>query len=165
MLYNDVVDFDPTSVLDPINNPGVPGYLVGNYTTTYNDSVLDPDPDVVLIDTAPGLKITFTTEKTLYNVSFDYGRWGAERDLIATDIEPTALGVEFRAHFRGQKLGPFRIRIPGVHNVSNALAAIGVALELEVAPDLIRSGLAAFSGVERRFQIRGEKMPTESSVF
>ena len=78
-------------------------------------------------------------------------------DLIATDIEPKTLGVEFRAHFRGQKLGPFRIRIPGIHNVSNALAAIGVALELEVAPDLIRSGLAAFSGVERRFQIRGEK--------
>ncbi len=78
-------------------------------------------------------------------------------DLIATDIEPKALGVEFRAHYRGQKLGPFRIRIPGVHNVSNALAAIGVALELDVAPDLIRSGLAAFSGVERRFQILGEK--------
>jgi len=78
-------------------------------------------------------------------------------DLYATDIEPKALGVEFRAHYRGQKIGPFRIRIPGVHNVSNALAAIGVALELDVPVDLIRSGLAAFAGVERRFQIRGEK--------
>ncbi len=78
-------------------------------------------------------------------------------DLSATDIEPKALGVDFRGHYLGQKLGPFRIRIPGVHNVSNALAAIGVALELEVPVDLIRSGLAAFSGVERRFQIRGEK--------
>ena len=78
-------------------------------------------------------------------------------DLFATDIEPKALGVEFRAQYRGQNIGPFRIRIPGVHNVSNALAAIGVALELDVPVDLIRSGLAAFSGVERRFQIRGEK--------
>lgn len=78
-------------------------------------------------------------------------------DLFATDIEPKALGVEFRAHYRGQKIGPFRIRIPGVHNVSNALAAICVALELDVPVDLIRSGLASFSGVERRFQIRGEK--------
>jgi UDP-N-acetylmuramate--alanine ligase len=77
-------------------------------------------------------------------------------DLFATDIETKALDVEFRAHFRDQKLGPFRIRIPGVHNVSNALAAIGVALELDVPVDLIRAGLAAFSGVERRFQIRGE---------
>ncbi len=78
-------------------------------------------------------------------------------DLFATDIETKALGVEFRAHHRGQKLGPFRIRIPGVHNVSNALGAMGVALELDVPVDLIRSGLAAFSGVERRFQVRGEK--------
>jgi len=78
-------------------------------------------------------------------------------DLFATDFEPKALGVDFRAHYRGQKLGPFRIRIPGIHNVSNALAAIGVALEMDVPVDLIRSGLAAFSGVERRFQIRGEK--------
>ena len=78
-------------------------------------------------------------------------------DIFATDIETKALGVDFRAHFREQKLGPFRIRIPGVHNVANALAAIGVALELDVPVDLIRAGLAAFSGVERRFQIRGEK--------
>ena len=78
-------------------------------------------------------------------------------DLLGTDLEPKALGVDFRAHYRGQKLGPFRIRIPGIHNVSNALAAIGVALEMDVPVDLIRSGLAAFSGVERRFQIRGEK--------
>jgi UDP-N-acetylmuramate--alanine ligase len=78
-------------------------------------------------------------------------------DIFATDIETKALGVDFRAHFREQKLGPFRIRIPGVHNVANALAAIGVALELDVPVDLIRAGLAAFSGVERRFQIRGDK--------
>ncbi len=78
-------------------------------------------------------------------------------DLFATDFEHKALGVDFRAHYRGQKLGPFRIRIPGIHNVSNALAAISVALEMDVPVDLIRSGLAAFSGVERRFQIRGEK--------
>ncbi|HBP87232.1 MAG TPA: UDP-N-acetylmuramate--L-alanine ligase, partial [Nitrospiraceae bacterium] len=78
-------------------------------------------------------------------------------DLYATEIETKALGVEFRAHYRDQKLGPFRIRIPGVHNVTNALAAIGVALELDVPVDLIRAGLAAFAGVERRFQIRGEK--------
>jgi UDP-N-acetylmuramate--alanine ligase len=78
-------------------------------------------------------------------------------DFCATDIQAKAMGVEFRAHHRDRKLGPFRIRIPGVHNVVNALAAIGVALELDVSVDLIRVGLAAFSGVERRFQIRGEK--------
>ena len=78
-------------------------------------------------------------------------------DLYATDIQANDRAVEFRAHFRGKKLGPFRLMIPGVHNVSNSLAAIAVALELDVPVDLIRTGLAAFSGVERRFHIRGEK--------
>ena len=78
-------------------------------------------------------------------------------DVYASDIKANDRAVEFRGHFRGKKLGPFRLPIPGVHNVSNALAAISVALELDVSVDLIRTGLAAFSGVERRFHIRGEK--------
>jgi len=41
--------------------------------------------------------------------------------------------------------------------VSNALAAVGVGLELDGPLDLIRAGVASFSGVERRFHIRGEK--------
>ena len=49
------------------------------------------------------------------------------------------------------------LRIPGAHNVLNAMAAIAVAMELEVKPEVIREGLATFSGVDRRFQIRGEE--------
>ena len=78
-------------------------------------------------------------------------------DVYASDVKANDRAVEFRAHFRGKKLGPFRLPIPGVHNVSNALAAISVALELDVSVDLIRTGLASFAGVERRFHIRGEK--------
>ncbi len=78
-------------------------------------------------------------------------------DVYASDIKANDRAVEFRAHFRGKKLGPFRLPIPGIHNVSNALAAISVALELDVSVDLIRNGLASFAGVERRFHIRGEK--------
>ena len=47
--------------------------------------------------------------------------------------------------------------MPGEHNVLNATAAIAVALELKVAPDVIRAGLAMFTGVDRRFQIRGKE--------
>jgi UDP-N-acetylmuramate--alanine ligase len=49
------------------------------------------------------------------------------------------------------------LAVPGEHNVLNALAAIGVALELKVAPDVIRAGLALFSGVDRRLQVRGQE--------
>ncbi|WP_447973475.1 UDP-N-acetylmuramate--L-alanine ligase [Nitrospira sp. Kam-Ns4a] len=78
-------------------------------------------------------------------------------DFKATEIELKPGASEFRAHFRGKSLGPFRLSTPGVHNVANALAAIAVGLELEVPLDLIRKGLAGFTGVERRFQRRGEK--------
>lgn len=78
-------------------------------------------------------------------------------DLRATDVVIKGRATNFRVHYHEQKLGPFRLNIPGVHNVSNALAAIGVGLELDVPLDLIRGGVASFSGVERRFHVRGEK--------
>jgi len=78
-------------------------------------------------------------------------------DFRATDISLKKWEAEFRAQYRGRTLGPFRLSIPGVHNVSNALAAVAIGMELEVPIDLIRKGLAAFTGVERRFHLRGEK--------
>ncbi len=78
-------------------------------------------------------------------------------DFRASDIALKEWASEFRAYFQDKALGPFRLGIPGLHNVSNALAAIAIATELEVPTDLIRKGLNAFSGVERRFHLRGEK--------
>ncbi len=82
---------------------------------------------------------------------------GGGPDFRATDISLRQWGSEFRAYFRGKNLGPFRLATPGVHNVANALVAIAIGMELEVPIDLIRKGLAAFTGVERRFHLRGEK--------
>jgi UDP-N-acetylmuramate--alanine ligase len=59
-----------------------------------------------------------------------------------------------RAH--GRDLGEFHLRVPGIHNVLNATAAIAVGLELEVPLETIRSAIATFTGVDRRFQTRGE---------
>jgi UDP-N-acetylmuramate--alanine ligase len=49
-----------------------------------------------------------------------------------------------------------RLPMPGDHNVSNALSAVAVARELGVSPEVIRDGLAAFGGVNRRFTKVGE---------
>jgi len=66
----------------------------------------------------------------------------------------------FESHFkvrgRRQDLGQFHLRVPGMHNVLNATAAIAVGLELEVKLDAIRDAIAQFYGVERRFQTRGQ---------
>jgi UDP-N-acetylmuramate--alanine ligase len=47
--------------------------------------------------------------------------------------------------------------VPGKHNVYNSLAAIAVALELDVPFDTIAHALGEFSGAERRFQFKGEE--------
>ncbi len=83
-------------------------------------------------------------------------RDGLTPDFRGTDITLKQWGAEFRAQFRGRSLGPFRLSVPGMHNVSNALVAIAIGIELDVPVDLIRKALAAFTGVERRFHLRGE---------
>ena len=80
----------------------------------------------------------------------------AQADVEATDIVCGPFVSEFNIRYRTANLGRFTLRIPGRHNVLNAMAAIAVAMELEVKPDVIREGLATFSGVDRRFQKRGE---------
>ena len=84
-----------------------------------------------------------------------YGR-NAQTDLTIMDANCGHFSSEFRLRYRTADLGGFRLNVPGVHNVLNAAAAAAVGLELEVPPDTIREGLAAFAGVDRRFQVRGE---------
>jgi len=61
----------------------------------------------------------------------------------------------FLVHTGAGPLGPFRLHVPGRHNVLNATAAVAIARQLEVAPGKIAEGLNNFRGVDRRFQQRG----------
>jgi UDP-N-acetylmuramate--alanine ligase len=79
-----------------------------------------------------------------------------QADLVIADVKLNGLSSEFRLKYQGEDLGLFRLPSPpGIHNVRNAAAAAGVALSLNVPADLIRAGLARFSGVGRRFEIKG----------
>ncbi len=66
----------------------------------------------------------------------------------------------FESHFslrmQGRDLGQFHLHVPGIHNVLNATAAIAVGLELEVKLDAIRDAIGKYTGVDRRFQTRGQ---------
>ena len=79
----------------------------------------------------------------------------AQADLRITDISTSHLTSEFHLVRGEEDLGCFRLHVPGSHNVHNAAAAVAVALELEVAPETIREALDQFSGVDRRFQLKG----------
>ncbi len=80
-----------------------------------------------------------------------------KRTLKPSTFACHALASDFLVRFHEADLGEFHLAVAGEHNVLNALAAIAVALELKVAPDTIRAGLATFSGVDRRLQIRGRE--------
>lgn len=57
--------------------------------------------------------------------------------------------------FDGDALGEVVLRVPGLHNVRNALAAVAAGLALGATLEGMRPGLEAFAGVERRFQRLG----------
>ena len=79
-----------------------------------------------------------------------------QADLVISDVELLGMESHFRLTFRGEDLGKFVLPSPpGVHNVRNAAAAVAVGLYLDVPPDLIREGLESFTGVGRRFEIKG----------
>jgi UDP-N-acetylmuramate--alanine ligase len=80
----------------------------------------------------------------------------SQADLIISDVNLKGLASEFRLQYHGEDLGVFHLASPpGMHNVRNAAAAAAVALALNVPADLIREGLTHFSGVGRRFEIKG----------
>jgi UDP-N-acetylmuramate--alanine ligase len=80
----------------------------------------------------------------------------AQADIEAKEVRLGVGASDFRLEFRKHDLGRFHLGVAGQHNVLNAMAAVAVALELDVKPDVIREGLATFTGVDRRFQKRGE---------
>ena len=69
----------------------------------------------------------------------------------------TLIDADLSANVKGgaRALRGWSLPMPGQHNALNALAAIAVATEADIPDNVIRAGLAAFSGVKRRFQLTG----------
>lgn len=78
-----------------------------------------------------------------------------EVDLSAKNVKTEGLNSVFEAVLNGRSLGLFEVPLIGRHNVSNCLAAIAAANELKVNMDIIRESLKNFSGVQRRFELKG----------
>lgn len=99
---------------------------------------------------------TLIRETELSGVSvLTYGLGTA--DWQALDLRVNQLGgIDFLVQKGPEMVGLARLRIPGEHNVRNALAAIAVCSELGVDFSVIRKELAEFGGIGRRFQMVGE---------
>ncbi len=79
-----------------------------------------------------------------------------EADVRAENIELLPNGSRFTVLSKGVRIGDVELRIPGQHNVLNALAAVAVGLEVEIGFTHICEALLGFTGVGRRFEMRGE---------
>ncbi|WP_116091480.1 UDP-N-acetylmuramate--L-alanine ligase [Sphingomonas crusticola] len=89
-----------------------------------------------------------------------YG-FSAQADVRGVNVTPIPGGNRFECIIRKRdgtvrSIEGIELPMPGRHNVQNSLAAIGVALELGVPDDVIRTGFAKFGGVKRRFTKVGE---------
>ncbi|MCK4079454.1 MULTISPECIES: UDP-N-acetylmuramate--L-alanine ligase [Acinetobacter] len=84
-----------------------------------------------------------------------YG-FNPDNDIRAVDVEQDGMRSHFTVLRKDRE--PLRLTInqPGLHNVLNALAAIGVATDEGVSDAAIGRALEGFSGVGRRFQVQGE---------
>lgn len=81
-----------------------------------------------------------------------------EADIYAANIERGFMSSSFDVIYKKDLIGRFTLPMPGIHNVLNALACIGVARELKMEVPLIVEALGSFSGIQRRFEFKGEAM-------
>lgn len=91
----------------------------------------------------------------LRKINVPYKTYGLNGgSLSARNIKQTKEGVNFEVINEGTSLGNYHINLLGKHNVLNSLAVVGVGLSLCIPPQTIKESLEAFSGVERRLDIK-----------
>ncbi len=82
----------------------------------------------------------------------------AQADVSAHGIRfDEGFGSSFTVWRGSEAIGEVALRVPGLHNIYNSLAAIAVGLELEIPFEQIAGALSEFTGAERRFQRKGEE--------
>ncbi|HEX7122395.1 MAG TPA: UDP-N-acetylmuramate--L-alanine ligase [Gemmatimonadaceae bacterium] len=84
-----------------------------------------------------------------------YGLTSNDARLVGDELMVVDGLLRFVVRYDGEELGALTLRVPGMHNVRNALAAVGAGLALGATLDAMRPGLEGFEGVERRFQRLG----------
>ena len=79
-----------------------------------------------------------------------------ENDYHIADLQERAWGSRFALCFEGQRLGEIELQVHGAHNARNAAGAAAMAMEMDLGFAVVAGSLAEFSGVDRRYQCKGE---------
>jgi UDP-N-acetylmuramate--alanine ligase len=78
-------------------------------------------------------------------------------DIRAIKIKSHSPGCTFTVMKKEHELGTITLGIPGRHNAINALAAVALAMELEIQFPAVARALQGFKGIQRRFEVRGSR--------
>ncbi|KQN24186.1 UDP-N-acetylmuramate--alanine ligase [Sphingomonas sp. Leaf34] len=118
--------------------------LFGNFIAVAETAVVnanDPDAAALAARLPRGQVTTFAID--------------ASADLRAENLKPEPFAIRFDLVSRGVRT-PVRLAVPGRHNVSNALAAIGAAMAADVSLGDAVKAIAGFTGLRRRFDRVGD---------
>ena len=77
-------------------------------------------------------------------------------DVYAARVISRGAQTDFDIMLKGEFLTSVSLRVPGMHNVKNALAAAAAAITLNVPASAIKYGLAGFTAANRRFEFKGK---------
>lgn len=84
-----------------------------------------------------------------------YG-FSRQADVQAVNVDLKNFKASYDLTFKGYKLGRISMNVTGRHNIQNSLLACALGLELDIPFKHIQEGMAAFNGVYRRFEYKGE---------
>ena len=105
---------------------------------------------ILCLDQANIQEILPAVEKRFVTYGFH-----SQSDFTARGIRLDGLHSSFEVFRQNRPLGRICLQVPGLHNVLNSLAAVAVGMELELEFSTIQEALRDFSGVARRFEVRG----------
>jgi UDP-N-acetylmuramate--alanine ligase len=77
-----------------------------------------------------------------------------QADISARDFGFDGFRTSSVVSHKGKRLGGLNLQVPGLHNISNAMAATAVGLDLGISPETILQALGSYSGTGRRFELR-----------
>jgi UDP-N-acetylmuramate--alanine ligase len=114
-----------------------------NATPFYGSVILGCDSESVRA-IIPNIQRPITT----FGLSHDF-------DVYAEKVIHKESNSQFDVYYKKKILGSISLQVPGIYNVANALAAVALGIEMSIAFETIKNGLESFTGVKRRFEIKG----------
>ena len=135
-----------------LNNVSIDHKSLDELRALFGDFIGHAGQAVINMDNAEGaaLAIALPADRRL-TFAID-----GDADLVATNLVERPFGVDFDLIERGESAIPVSLQVPGRHNVSNALAAIGAAGAAGVSLTNAAAAIGGFTGLRRRMELVGE---------